>query len=171
MKKFAICFLAIVVFTCDAAFAAATDDDRAARVAFVNEFIRELASTQQVRDTFAKEHGEDKSSAEQMATIIRTATRMNLELQTNINILQKITLRAPFNKFNTNLQQIYEQKQAIQEEIINTASQFMGGPKPNVDYDAMAAHMPQLTAQDGYLEHVSPKLNRWGSMGFTGRSG
>jgi hypothetical protein len=21
------------------------------------------------------------------------------------------------------------------------------------------------------LEHVSPKLNRWGSMGFTGRSG
>ena len=23
----------------------------------------------------------------------------------------------------------------------------------------------------GELEHVSPKLNRWGSMGFTGRSG
>ena len=24
---------------------------------------------------------------------------------------------------------------------------------------------------DGELEHVPPKLNRWGSMGFTGRSG
>jgi hypothetical protein len=25
--------------------------------------------------------------------------------------------------------------------------------------------------KDCDLEHVSPKLNRWGSMGFTGRSG
>jgi hypothetical protein len=28
-----------------------------------------------------------------------------------------------------------------------------------------------LDGRNRYLEHVPPKLNRWGSMGFTGRSG
>jgi hypothetical protein len=98
VKKIAIC-LAIAVAMFDLRFAVASDDDRAARVAFVNEFIRELASTQQVRDGFMKEHAQDKSSSQEMATIIRIATRMNSEFQTNINMMQGIALRAPFDVF------------------------------------------------------------------------
>jgi len=31
--------------------------------------------------------------------------------------------------------------------------------------------LDELRARTDQLEHVPPKLNRWGSMGFTGRSG
>jgi len=88
VKKFALCFVAVWALISDATVAGAIDGDKAARVAFVNEFIREQASTQQIRDTFAKEQAEDKISSDRMATIVRTATRMNLELQTNIDMLQ-----------------------------------------------------------------------------------
>ena len=35
------------------------------------------------------------------------------------------------------------------------------------------ARFDDVESSDGrvHLEHVPPKLNRWGSMGFTGRSG
>lgn len=38
--------------------------------------------------------------------------------------------------------------------------------------DVLAEQFPTtVEAEPEVLEHVSPKLNRWGSMGFTGRSG
>jgi hypothetical protein len=135
--------------------AAAADDDKAARIEFVNEFIRELVSIQGVRDGFAKDHIQDKTPTDQMATIIRTSTRMNLELEADINMLQGIKLSEPFSKFRDYLQDIYKQKQEINTEFISTASQFMvAAPKPGVDYEALAAYMPQLTAKDGYLDKI-----------------
>jgi hypothetical protein len=135
--------------------AAAADDDRAARIEFVNEFIRELITIQGVRDGFVKDHAQDKTSSDQMATFIRTSTRMNLELQANVNMLQGIKLGEQFSKCRDYLQDIYKQKQSINAEIISTASQFMvAAPKPGVDYEALAAHLPQLTAKDGYLDKI-----------------
>ena len=34
-----------------------------------------------------------------------------------------------------------------------------------------AVTLSMIGLKHGVLEHVPPKLNRWGSMGFTGRSG
>jgi hypothetical protein len=148
MKTFSLAALAVLVS------AAAADDNKAARIEFVNEFIRELVSIQGVREGFAKDHAQDKTSTDQMMTIIRTATRMNLELKTNISVLQGINLGEPFTKFRDYLQDIYKQKQDINAEIISTASEFVKGPKPSVDYGALAAYMPQLTAKDGYLDKI-----------------
>jgi hypothetical protein len=150
MKRILLAVFAAAAF-CSAATA---DDDKAARIAFVNEFIRELISIQGVRDGFLRDHAEDKTSTDQMATIIRTSTRMNLELQASIHMLQGIKLREPFGKFSESLQEIYKKKQDLNDEIISTASQFVAGPKPDVDYGALAARMPQLTAKDGYLDKI-----------------
>lgn len=151
MKTFVVAALAALAALVSGA---AADDDKAARKEFVNEFIRELVSIQGVRDGFAKDHAQDKTMNDQMATIIRTSTRMNLELQANINMLQGIKLGEPFSKFRDYLQDIYKQKQEINTEVMSTASQFVVGPKPGVDYEALAAYMPQLTAKDGYLDKI-----------------
>lgn len=154
MNALLYAFLFVIALIGNEAFATPADEDKPARVAFAQEFIREMASIEQVRDTYAKEHREDKTFPQQMATMIRTGTRMKLELQANINILEKMVLRPPFDVFITNLQKIYDRKITIQDELISASTQLLSGPKPDVDYDAMAAHAPELTAQDEYLDKI-----------------
>jgi hypothetical protein len=150
----ALCVAVLIVYP---AFAL-TDAEKAARVTFADEFIRELSSTQQTREDFIKQHANDVSNADLMATTIRTATRASLELRTTINFLGTTQLDPEMDFVRTNLQELYGRKLAIQTEIITTAKIFytasISGPKPDVDYAAMATHMPELTAQNDQLDKI-----------------
>ena len=136
------------------AFAMPPEEDKVARIAFVNEFIRELGVINDVRERWEKDHRADTSTAQEMATAIRTSTRAKLELATNINMLGDIHLNSRFNDFRVNLQDIYKQKMVLQDEITKIASEFISGPKPGVDYGALAARMPQITATNDYLDKI-----------------
>lgn len=132
-----------------------SEAEKSARVTFANEFIRELYLTQKMRDTFERDHAEDHSNADTMRTMIRTSTRIKLELQANLAILAELHLDPFMDQMHTALVEINKQKIAVQEEIINTASVFISGPKPNIDYDALLARTPQLTAKNDYLDEMT----------------
>jgi hypothetical protein len=123
------------------------DVEKVARVAFANEFIRELSSAQQIREMWEKDHAADASASAQMATAIRTSTRAKLELQTNIGMLENMHLDSSMDFVRLNLEEIYKTKIAIHNEQIGIASAFIGGPKDNVDYDALSARPASYCAK------------------------
>jgi hypothetical protein len=48
----------------------------------------------------------------------------------------------------------YEQKIEVHKQFIAIASAFVSGPKPGVDYGAMTADAPKLTAMLEYLDRA-----------------
>ena len=112
----------------------------------VTEFIRELGVIESVH-VIAKKEASDNGE-NMMANAIRNSTRMNLELGVSINILNKMTLKKPFEELIPNTIGFYRQKMALNTEMAKIASEFIGGsPKKNVDYAKYAARMPEISAR------------------------
>jgi hypothetical protein len=134
------------------------DHQKGARIAFANEFIRELSSEQRIREIFSKEHASDASASDQMSTIIRASTQTSSELDTNIHMLDKIELDPQLDAARTDLQNAYKKQIAIHHEIIADAQLFLNGvtngPKSNVKYDAIVSHIPELIAQNNHLDEI-----------------
>lgn len=123
------------------------------RLEFVNEYVRELGANESMRELAAKEMAEavtDKNSAN--SAIIRTSTRIILELNTQIAALESMTLDGRFAGVPKTLADFYQRKIAVYKQMRAMAQAFMSGPKPGVDYGAMAATAPELTATIEYID-------------------
>lgn len=118
---------------------------------FVSEYIREIGINEELREVAFKdvtEPGADKNAA-----IIRSSTRIVLELTSQVAMLKSMLLNPPFDKLPETIAAFYEQKIDIHNRMIAMASAFVQGPKPGVDYGALAAEAPKLTATIEYIDH------------------
>jgi hypothetical protein len=123
------------------------------RLEFVTEYVRELGANEDMRELGEKamaEAGTDKNSAN--SAIIRTSTRIILELNAQIAALKGMTLDGQFADVAKTLTDFYQMKIDIHKQFIALAQAFMSGPKPGVDYGAMAAKAPQLSATIEYID-------------------
>jgi hypothetical protein len=93
-----------------------------------------------------------------MFDAIRNSTRVSLKLKTSNYILQSMTLMKPFETLIPNLIEWNERKLKLWEELSEIAKVFIGGPKPNVDYDKLSARMPEITAEMEYADESIFKL-------------
>jgi hypothetical protein len=134
------------------------DHQKSARIAFANEFIRELSSAQRMRESFTKEHAVNASASDKMSTIIRASTQTSLELDTNVQMLDKIELDPQLDAARTDLQNAYKQQISIHHEIVADAqlllSEVTNGPKSDVKYDSIVSHIPELIAQNNHLDEI-----------------
>jgi hypothetical protein len=119
-------------------------------LAFVTEFARELGVNEHMRELGEKDVGEQ--GTDKNAAMIRSSTRIVLELTSQIAMLDGMTLDPPFDKVPAEIAAFYDQKIKIHNELIAMATAFMTGPKPGVDYSAFAAEAPKLTATLEYIE-------------------
>ena len=122
------------------------------RLEFVTEYVRELGADESMRELAEKdmaEAGTDKNSA-----MIRSSTRIILELNAQIAALKKMTLDGRFPEVAKTFADFYQQKIDIHKRLIALATAFMSGPKPKIDYGAMAAEAPQLTATIEYIDRA-----------------
>jgi hypothetical protein len=131
---------------------AAAQAAETSRLEFVAEYIRELGANESMRELAARdiaETGTDKNSA-----MIRSSTRIILELNAQMTALEEIALDGQFVALPKNIADFYQQKIDIHKQLIAMASAFMSGPKANVDYGALAAKAPQLTATIEYIDRA-----------------
>src|ERR1039458_559182 len=74
---------------------------------FVSEYIRELGKVERLRSLAVDEF---KDVSNRMASCIRSGTRFQLELQSQISMLQGMRLDPPFEQLPANIASFYARK-------------------------------------------------------------
>lgn len=110
---------------------------------FVTEYARELGVNEHMRELGEKDMAED---TDKLSATIRSSTRILLELNSQISMMKRTTLNAPFDSLPGSIAEFYQFKVGIHQKMIDLATALMSGPKPGVDYGAMVAEAPKLTA-------------------------
>lgn len=123
-----------------------TPEEKAARIALVKEFIREVQDLYGLQQTAKKEFAENQSSDGQTATGIRVGTRTLLEMDQSIRRLTLIPVTGRWAETRDLLKRLHEQRMELFLEMTENAKNILSGPRPGVDYGAMAARAPELTA-------------------------
>lgn len=123
-----------------------------AHLAFVTEYVRQLANLERLRDTANGELQGDIS--QKMSGCIRNGTRFQLELQSQVGMLKDMQLNSPFNDLPSSLAAFNEKKIELYRKMSEGCEVMISGPKPGVDYDAIAAQAPKLTATLDYVDHA-----------------
>ena len=123
-----------------------------AHLTFVTEYIRQLANLERLRDTANRELQGDNS--QKMSGCVRNGTRFQLELQSQISMLKDMQLDPPFNDLPSNLAAFDEKKIELYRAMSEGCEAMISGPKAGVDYDAIAAQAPKLTATLDYVDHA-----------------
>jgi hypothetical protein len=160
--------LCVVAFAIQSSFCFAQTNTKPARAAarpvkpetphleFVTEYIRELAAVERIRAAGEDEANQDKKDDKlPFAGAIHTCTLFELELGSRVRMLKAMRLNAPFDELIPNITAFYERKILLWRRMGEINSAFIGGPKPGVDYDKVAAEMPQIRAG---LEFIDQSL-------------
>ena len=104
---------------------------------FVKEFIRGLASIEDVRDTSEQDFAEARKKgtvSKIFTSAIYASTRIQLELGTQINVLSGMSLNAPFDTLIPNISDLYRDKIKLHQVLIDVSTTMLKGPKPSNDY-------------------------------------
>jgi hypothetical protein len=123
------------------------DVGKKTRIELVSEFVRELEVLYRLQETSKREFAEDNSSPGKLATGIRVGTRTLFEMNDCINRLGRIAVTGQWGKFRDQLRELHKNRIAIVQELNGMAKAMLEGPQPGVNYGAMSARAPELTAQ------------------------
>ena len=113
----------------------------------VKEYIRELGEDEDLKTTGEKELSEAKSPNEQLSAGIYYSKSTQLELRSQIRMLQSMNLKDPFDTLIPSLIGFYQQQIDLHQRLIDISGKFLGGPKEGVDYEALAAKVPEIRAE------------------------
>jgi hypothetical protein len=121
--------------------------EKTARIALVREFVREMEVLYRLQETAKKEFAEDSSTTAKITTGIRVGTRTLFEMQESVSRLDTIGLDTRWGEFRDLLKSFHNQRMAAVQEMNQIAKAMLSGPAPGVNYGAMTARAPELTAQ------------------------
>jgi hypothetical protein len=144
----AAALLCVVVMVAEAAQAELSpgSTEKTARIALVREFIREMEVLHRLQETAKKEFAED-TTAGKLTTSIRVGTRTLFEMRENVSRLDMIGLDPRWGEFRDLLKSFHNQRMAAIQEMNQMSKAMLSGPAPGVNYGAMTARAPELTAQ------------------------
>ena len=146
-----LCIGLVLAFVATAPSTFAVDKPETPHLAFVNEYVRELAAVEDIRAS-GEQQQKQGSKDDAFSNLIYTSTRIQLELRAQIATLKDMRLNSPYDKLIPDLTAFYEQKIAVYQKLIDIASAFIGSPKPGVDYDKLVAEMPKTRAALDYID-------------------
>jgi len=122
-------------------------------LAFVTEYVRELAAIENIRASGERELQQDPK-ASPFPNIIHTSTLFQLELRSQITMLQAMKLNSPADQLVPGITKTYERKIALWQRMTEIATEFMAGPRDGVDYGKLAAELPQIRAELDYIDQA-----------------
>ena len=134
-------------------FPAGVSAQQSPNIAFVSEYVRELGANERDRELNEKEVSV-KDVNEKFAAMIRGTTRATLTLSAQISALQSIRLAKPYAELPNNIATFYRHKIDAYKSMTEMATAMLSGPKPGVDYGAMMADAPKLTAMVEYIDRA-----------------
>jgi hypothetical protein len=128
-------------------------------LAFVTEYIRELAANENARANAERELNASKSSRDKLSSAIHSSTLIQLALRSQISMLKSMhldpPLDPPFDNIIPTIIDWYEKKINSYQQIIDINSILLAGPQPGVDignYGKLAAEMPKIRALINYAD-------------------
>jgi hypothetical protein len=130
-------------------------DDKAARIALVREFVREVRVLYGLQQTSKKEFAEDQSDNAKLMTVIRVGTRTSLEMSDSINRLSTIPVTGRWAEIRDLLKKLHQERVSLVQEMTETTKMFLSGPQPGANYGAMMARAPELHA---YMENIDKSI-------------
>jgi hypothetical protein len=125
----------------------------ARRLAFVNEYIRELGVNDRLRRQAESELKEP--GANPTAAMVRGSTRIVLELAAQQSMLRGMKLSGRFADVPGSIAEFYDWAIKTHKDFIALGDALAAGPRPGVDYQAVAAKAPKLTAM---IDHIDRAL-------------
>ena len=114
---------------------------------FVQEFVRELNEDEDLIRTSQKELAEDKTPNEKLSTGIYFSKSVQLELRSQISVLEGMRLNHPYDRLIPTLIACYQRQIELHQQLISVSSKFLAGPTDGIDYQGLAAKMPQIRAE------------------------
>jgi hypothetical protein len=121
---------------------------------FVTEYIRELATNEKLRASAEEEISQAKNDNESLRNAIHGSTRIQLELQSQIDTLKDMRLNKPFETVIPAIMAFYHQKIELSQKMIDGSGAFLAGPKPGVDLGALVADMPKVRAKMEFIDET-----------------
>lgn len=119
---------------------------------FVREYIRELAEMERLREAGIQEINQNSNGDSKMLDAVHGTTLMQLELGSQVRMLNSMRLNTPFDELIPDITAFYEKKIALWRRMGEISGAFIGGPKPGVNYEKLAVEMPQIRAQLDYID-------------------
>jgi hypothetical protein len=120
---------------------------------FVTEYIRELGELERLRSVAFEELNADANTSNKMASCVRSSTRFDLELRSQIGMLGKAQLAPPFEKLPSSISDFNQRRIELYNRMGDGCTAMLAGPKPNIDYGAISAELPKITAEIEYVDH------------------
>jgi len=114
---------------------------------FVKEFVRELIEDEDRKTNGEKDLNEAKTPNEQFSASIYYSKSTQLELRSQIAIFKGMRLKDPFDTLIPSLIGSYQQQIDLHQKLIDISSKFIAGPREGVDYQALAARVPEIRAE------------------------
>jgi hypothetical protein len=116
-------------------------------LSFVQEYIREMTTDEDLKVSLQKELDEAKTPNEKISTGVYASKSIELELQSQIAMLKSMRLDPPFETLIPNLVGFYQHEIELHQSLLEIGKKFLMGPKPGADYQALGAKMPELRAE------------------------
>ena len=123
------------------------NDPKAERIALVREFLGEIEGLYDIQQTSNKETAEDPSATGKLMTGIRVGTRTLLAMNEDISRLKMMNVPPNAVKFRDLLIAMHQQRISLVAELTRGAKTVLAGPQPGVNYGALVARAPELTAE------------------------
>jgi hypothetical protein len=141
--------------------ASAADTSETPHLAFVTEYIRELAAIENIRAAADRELQQDPK-VNPFSNMIHTSTLFQLELRSQIAMLRSMKLNSPSDQLIVGITTAYERKVGLWQRMTEIGTEFMTGPREGVDYKQLAAELPQIRAELDFIDQtifeVSPAV-------------
>jgi hypothetical protein len=131
----------------------ATQRPETSHLVFVKEYIRELAALENVRSS-AQESMAGAQGSERFSEAIHASTLIQLELRSQISVLERMHLNPPFDELIPDIIAFDKHKILLQQRLIEISSAFLAGPKPGVDYGKLATEPPKIRAELDYIDRA-----------------
>ena len=109
--------------------------------------MRELIEDEDLKTNSEKELSEAKTLNERFSAGIYYSKSTQLELRSQIRMLRSMHLNDPFDTLIPSLIAFYEDQINLHQKLIDISSKFIAGPKEGVDYQALAAKLPEIRAE------------------------
>jgi hypothetical protein len=117
-----------------AASALGAETPETSHLAFVTEYVRELAAIEKVRASAEQEVMQATTKDEKLLSAIHGSSRIQVELRFQIDTLKGMHLNDPFDQLVPDFTVFYQHKIVLHQRLIDISSTFLGGPKPGIDY-------------------------------------
>ena len=118
---------------------------------FVQRYINGLSDFEDIRDQDVKDQ---KANPRDLMRCVRSTEAWQLQLSGDIASLNSTRLKANgvVRDIPRSFVPLFEAKRNIYSATSGICSAMVAGPRPGVDYGAMVAAMPKLSAQLDYID-------------------